>query len=354
MSNLLKKLKDLTMLNGVPGQEKQVNSYIKENIKDFVDKIEYDNLGSLIAYKGNNGPKIMLAGHVDEIGLMVTEITKEGFIKFQTLGGWSTNVMLAQKWKIHTSKGFLTAITGAKPPHVLSIADRHKNPESKDLFLDLGVYSKEEVEKLNVKIGDMITPYSEFEILNNEDFIVGKAFDNRVGALIVMEVLENLKDNQNIFVGAFTVQEEVGLRGARTSTNKIKPLVSIAIDTGIADDFPGETNSRNISSLGKGPQISCYDSGLIPHKGLRDLAIKIAQDNNIPFQEPKPTGGQTDASIMHLQNEGSATITISVPTRYIHSHTSVINKKDIEYTIELLVLLIKELDSKKVEHILFN
>ncbi|MEZ0180433.1 M42 family metallopeptidase, partial ['Camptotheca acuminata' phytoplasma] len=353
MSDLLKKLKDLTMLDGVSGQEKQVNKYIKENVEKISDKIEHDNLGSLIASKGLNGPKIMLAGHVDEIGLMVTEITKEGFVKFQPLGGWYTGVMLAQKWKIHTKKSVITAITGAKPPHILPFSERSKIPEMKTLFLDLGVYNKEEAEKLGVKIGDMITPYSEFELLANQDFIVAKALDNRVGALVVMQVLEKLKNNPNQFYGTFTVQEEVGLRGATTSANKIKPVVAIAVDTGVADDSPGDLNASN-RVLGKGPQISYYDYGLIAHKELRESLIQTAIENNIPFQEPKPTGGETDASAMHLQNEGAASVVISIPTRYIHSHTSVINKKDIEYTIELLTLFIQKLDDQKVKEILFS
>jgi len=353
MFDLLKNLKDLTMLNGISGQEKKVNNYIKENIQGIVDKIENDNLGTLIAYKGTKGPKIMLAGHVDEIGLMVTEITKEGFVKFQPIGGWLTSVMLAQKWDINTDKGVVKAITGARPPHVLSYADRCKNPDMKNLFLDLGVYNKEEVERLGVKIGDMVTPHGDFEVLANEDFIVAKALDNRVGALVVMKVIEALKNNPNQCVGAFTVQEEVGLRGAQTSTNKIKPVIAVAVDTGIADDVPGDVNN-SAQVLGKGPQISCYDGGLIPHKALRELIIKIARDNNIPFQEPKPTGGETDGSAIHLRNEGAATIVIGVPTRYLHSHTSVVNKKDIQSTIQLLVLLVQQLDDKKVQEILFN
>ncbi|KXT29308.1 putative aminopeptidase ysdC [Candidatus Phytoplasma oryzae] len=354
MSDLLSQIKELTTLNGVPGQEKEVMLYIKENIQKFVDKIEYDNLGSMIAYKGLlKGPKILLASHVDEIGLIVTEITPEGFIKFQTLGGWLSSVMLAQVWQIHTSKGVLYGVTGSKPPHVLSLAERDKMPNIKNFFLDLGVQNKQEAEELGVKIGDMITPYTEFRVLGNSNFLVSKAIDNRVGVLIVMEILRILNNNPNQFIGAFTVQEEVGLRGAITSTNKTKPSIAIAVDTGIADDIPGEKNvSQKI--LGNGPQIPVFDYGLVAHKSLRELVLKIAKENNIPFQEPKPTGGQTDAAAMHLQNEGAASIVIGVPTRYIHSHTSIVHKEDIENTIKLLLLLIKSLNEEKVRKILFN
>lgn len=163
--------------------------------------------------------------------------------------------MLAQKWDISTDKGVVKAITGARPPHVLSYTDKCKNPDMKNLFLDLGVYNKKEVERLSVKIGDMVTPCDNFEVLANEDFIVAKALDNRVGALIIMKVLEALKNNPNQCVGTFKVQEEVGLRGAQTSTNKIKPVIAVAVNTGIADDVPDDVNT-SAQILGKGPQIS--------------------------------------------------------------------------------------------------
>ncbi|WIA07772.1 MAG: M42 family metallopeptidase [Candidatus Phytoplasma cynodontis] len=353
MLDLLSELNKLTTLSGVPGQEKNVVNYIKGKVSEFVDKVEFDNLGSMITYKGLKGPKILFASHVDEIGLIVTEITKEGFVKFQTLGGWLSSVMLAQIWQIHTFKGVLFAVTGAKPPHVLPIIERDKIPNIKDLFLDLGVQNKEEAEKLGVRIGDMITPYSEFRTLGNSNFLMSKAMDNRVGVLVLMKLLSSLKDNSNQFIGAFTVQEEVGLRGAITSANKTKPSIAIAIDTGIADDTPGQINSSE-QVLGKGPQIPVFDYGLVAHKSLRELTIKIARENNIPFQEPKPTGGQTDASAMHLQNEGAASIVIGIPTRYIHSHNSIVHKEDIQNTVKLLILLIKELDEDKVQEILQN
>ncbi|MDO8030065.1 M42 family metallopeptidase ['Planchonia careya' phytoplasma] len=353
MSDLLIKMKELTMLNGISGQEKQITNYVKNSILAFVDKIEYDNLGSLIAYKGQNGPKIMLAGHMDEIGLMVTEITENGFVKFQTIGGWLSTVMLAQVWQIHTTKGIIWGVTGAKPPHSLSITERNQNPNLKNLFLDIGVSTKEAAQKLGITIGNMITPYLEFRTLGNEDFVLAKAIDNRVGVLIVTEVLEKLKNNPNQFIGAFTVQEEVGLRGAITSANKVKPEIAIAVDVCVANDVPGNSNT-SISYLGKGPQISCYDHGLVAHTALREFVINVAQENNIPFQEAAPEGGTTDAAAMHTRHIGAAALVISVPTRYIHSHTSVVHQQDIKHTIDLLTLLIQKLDQNQVQKILFS
>ncbi|WP_153369177.1 M42 family metallopeptidase [Candidatus Phytoplasma sacchari] len=353
MSDFLSEIKNLTNLNGVPGQEKEVISYVREKIKNFVNKIEYDNLGSMITYKGLNGPRILLASHVDEIGLIVTEITKEGFVKFQTLGGWLSSVMLAQVWQVHTFKGVLFGVTGSKPPHILSSVEREKIPNIKDLFLDLGLKDKKEAEELGIRIGDMITPYTEFRVLGNPNFLLSKAMDNRVGVFILIEILKSLKKIPNQLIGAFTVQEEVGLRGAITSANKSKPSIAIAIDTGIAADIPGELESEG-KILGKGPQIPVFDYGLVAHKSLRKLVIDIAISNNIPFQQPKPTGGQTDASAIHIQNEGAASIVVGIPTRYIHSHTSIVHKEDIHNTIKLLSLLIEKLDENKVNEVLCN
>ncbi|MDO8059062.1 M42 family metallopeptidase ['Crotalaria aegyptiaca' phytoplasma] len=353
MSDLLMKIKELTMLNGISGQEKQITNYVKNDIISSVNKIEYDNLGSLIAYKGQNGPKIMLAGHMDEIGLMVTEITDNGFVKFQTIGGWLPTVMLAQLWQIHTNKGIIWGITGAKPPHSLGLNERNQAPNMKNLFLDIGVSTKEAAQQLGVTIGNMITPYLEFRTLGDENFILAKAIDNRVGVLIVTEVLHKLKNNPNQFIGAFTVQEEVGLRGAITSANKVKPDIAIAVDVCVANDVPGNQNS-SISYLGKGPQISCYDHGLVAHTALREFVLKVARKNNIPFQEAAPEGGTTDAAAMHTRHIGAAALVISVPTRYIHSHASIVHRQDIIHTVNLLTLLIEKLDQKQVQEILFS
>lgn len=353
MSNLITKLSQLCMLNGISGQEKNVTNYIKKELEKDVDVINYDNLGSLILSKGEKGPKIMIAGHVDEIGLIVSEITKEGFIKFQTIGGWYSSVMLAQLWQIQTDKNVVYGVTGSRPPHVISFNERLKSPDIKSMFLDIGVANKEEAENLGIKIGDMITPYMEFRTLSNDNYLLGKGLDNRVGALVVMEVLKNLKITPNRVFGVFTVQEEVGLRGAKTSTNKICPQIAIAVDTGIGDDIPGGENKPE-SALGLGPQITVYDGGLLAHQGLRHFILKIAKENNIPFRQSVALGGRTDAAEMHLMNEGAASITLSVPTRYIHSHTSIVHKQDILYTIKLLTLLLEKLDEKTVNNILFN
>ncbi|MBP5835811.1 M42 family metallopeptidase [Candidatus Phytoplasma meliae] len=352
MSDLVTLLKDLSMLNGIPGQEKEVSKYVVNQIKNKVDAIEYDNLGSVIASKGASGPRIMFAGHLDEIGLVVTQITPEGFLKFQTLGGWFSQVMLAQVWNVHASQGTLKAVTGCKPPHIMTFHERNRMVEISSMYLDIGVATKEEALKLGVRIGDMVTPYVEFNSLANSDYLLGKALDNRVGVAIIMQILANIKPVNNQFFGAFTVQEEVGLRGAKTSAHKIHPQIAIAVDTGIANDVPG--GDKEGHTLGKGPQVLVYDGGLIAHRGLRKLVLEVAEKNQIPIQEVGGSGGSTDAATMHLVHEGAAALSLCVPVRYIHSHASIVHKQDIQNTIKLLTLLVNQLDETKIQEILFQ
>ncbi|HHX79429.1 MAG TPA: M42 family metallopeptidase [Acholeplasmataceae bacterium] len=347
-------LKKLSEVNGVPGNEYLVANTILEEVKPLVDVVNKDNLGSLIAVKGNNGPNVMIGGHMDEVGLMVTSITKEGFIKFQTLGGWYSQVMLAQEWTITTEKGEVIGVTGSKPPHILSAEERSKAANIDDMFLDIGVSNREEAEALGIKPGDMITPVQQFRELGNKNYLLGKAWDNRIGSAVVIEVLRALENEKlsNNLHGVFTVQEEVGLRGAKTSSYMVEPKIAFAIDTGLGNDVPGSKSEEQ--SLGKGPQILLYDGGLIAHKGLRNFVIEVAKEEGIPYQEGLIKGGRTDAGMMHLSHHGAAALSICIPTRYMHSHTSIIHYEDYLNTIKLMVAVIKKLDEKTVDKILFN
>lgn len=344
-------LKKLSIVAGVPGNEKKVSQLISSEIKDSVEKLTYDHLGSVIGQIGQKGPKVMIAGHMDEVGLLVTQITKEGFVKFQTLGGWFSQVMLAQVWEIHTKKGIVLGISGVKPPHIIPADKRNVAIDIQTMYLDLGVSSKEEAEKLGVEPGNMIVPKSEFHVLGNEKYLLGKAWDNRIGSAVVVEVLKRLgKNDVNQLFGTFTVQEEVGLRGAKTSSYVVAPEIAIAVDTGLANDVPGGEASEQ--SLGKGPQILLYDAGLVPHQTLREFVINVAKEENIPYQEAFITGGRTDAGHMHLAHKGAASLSIGIPTRYMHSHTSIIHYDDYENTIKLMLAVIKKLDQETVNYIL--
>lgn len=340
-------LKDLSLLPGVPGQEKMVRNYIKKQIEHHADEVVTDNLGSLIAIKKNDGPKVMIAGHMDEVGLLVTQITKEGFVKFQTLGGWFSQVMLAQVWDIHTPKGIISGVTGVKPPHIIPVDKRKEAITIESMYLDIGVHSKDEAEKLGIIPGQMITPRSEFLVLGSGKHLLSKAWDNRIGSAVVMEVLKRLDQSPNQLFATFTVQEEVGLRGAKTSSYVVHPEIAIAVDTGLANDVPEGDSEQQ--SLGKGPQILLYDAGLVPNQALRRFVIEVAKAEGIPYQEAFITGGRTDAGHMHLAHDGALGLSIGIPTRYMHSHTSIIHYDDYENTVKLILAVVKKLDRKTVD-----
>ena len=348
-----KLLKDLSMLNGIPGNERQVRAFMKKRMEKSA-VVSFDNLGSVIAKKvGNeNGPKIMVAGHMDEVGFMVTTITDEGYVKFTTAGGWWSQVMLAQQMTITNSEGKeIRGVIGAKAPHILTPEERKSPVDMKAMYLDLGVDNKEEAEKLGIKPGDMITPFIETTVLANEKYYLGKAWDNRVGCAAAIEVLENIKDHDNVYYGVGTVMEEVGLRGAKTSTHKIMPDIGISLDTTIAFDFPG--GDKN-TQLGKGVGIMFKDGSMVGHKGLRDYVIALCEEESIPYQLTYLNAGGTDGGAMHMNAEGVPTIAFCIPVRYLHSHTSIMHKDDYDVMVKLTTLLVERLDKDTVEKITYN
>ena len=352
-------LKKLTDAKGVPGNEGQVRKVFKKYADPIADSITYDNLGSIIAKKtgDQSGPKILFASHLDEVGFMATSITDDGFIHFTPLGGWWANVMLAQQVEITTSSGKVVhGVIGCKPPHVLTKEVREKAYDIKDMFIDIGAGSKEEVASWGVKLGDMITPYTEFRRLNDSKFLLAKAWDNRIGTAVTLKVLENLSqsDHPNIAYGVGNVQEEVGLRGAKTATHLVNPDIAFALDTGTAGDTPGMTAKEADSKLGEGPQIILYDASMVAHKGLRDFVIKIAEELNIPYQLTVIMGGGTDAGSQHVSHNGIPSLAVTVPVRYLHSHTSVIHEEDYMNTVKLMTEVVKRLDAETVKRITFD
>lgn len=358
MDNTLQMLKELTDANGVSGYEKEPREIMKKYIEPFADEISNDNLGSLVAKKVGdaNGPKVMVAGHLDEVGFMVTRIDDKGFIYFQTIGGWWSQVMLAQRVTIVTSKGNITGVIGSKPPHVLPVEARKKPADIKDMFIDIGASSKEEATEWGVLPGDQITPYFEFTVMNNDKMLLAKAWDNRIGCAIAIEVLKQLKDEKhpNIVYGVGTVQEEVGLRGAKTVSHFIAPDISFSVDVGIAGDTPGVTEKEAMGTLGKGPQIILYDASMVGHKGVRDFVVGVADEMNIPYQYDAIPGGGTDSGAIHVSMNGIPSLSIGIATRYIHSHSSMLHRDDFENTVKLVVEVIKRLDREAVNKITFD
>lgn len=349
----------LTEANGIGGNEGQIRQIFKDETAAVAEEFLEDGLGGIFAqHTGNpDGPRVMIAGHMDEVGFMVSQITDKGFLKFVPIGAWWSQVVLAQQVSVTTREGkVFHGVTGSKPPHVLTQEARKKPVELNDVFVDLGASSKEEILSWGIRPGDMITPYIQTQRLNGTPFLLGKAWDNRVGVAVAIEVFNELAKTGHdtvLFSGA-NVQEEVGLRGAKVATNLVKPDISIALDTGTAGDTPGMTPQEADSELGKGPQVLIYDASMIAHKGFREFVIDLAEAEGIPFQYTFITGGGTDAGAQHQSLTGVPSIAITVPVRYLHSHTSVIHEDDYKNTVRLVTAIIKKLNQETVKSIKEN
>lgn len=355
---ILQMLKELTDANSVPGDEQEARHVMKKQIEPYADEITYDRLGSLIAEKKGqaSNPRIMVAGHLDEIGFMVTRIDDNGFLYFQTLGGWWEQVMLAQRVTVLTRNGNIPGVIGSKPPHVLTPEARKKPVEKDDMFIDIGASSKAEAESFGVRPGDSIVPVCDFTVMKNENYLMAKAWDNRIGCAVAIEVLRRLQqvDHPNTVYGVGTVQEEVGLRGARTASYKIQPDIGFAVDVGIAGDTPGISEKEAQAKTGKGPQILIYDGSMVSHKKLREFVTDVADETGIPYQYDHIGGGGTDAGAIHLTTQGVPSIVISIPTRYIHTHASILHRDDFEHAVQLIVEVSKRLTAEQVQAITFG
>ncbi|MFC2046302.1 M42 family metallopeptidase, partial [Chloroflexota bacterium] len=269
---------------------------------------------------------------------------------FVQLGGWWDQVLLGHRVIIKTAKGDVVGVLGAKPPHLLSGEEMKKVVEKKDMYIDVGARSAEEAQEMGVRPGDPVIPVSEFTIMANPRFYLSKAFDNRLGCALALDALRQLAadGHPNAVYAVGTVQEEVGLRGAKTSAFAIDPDVGIVLEVDIAGDVPGIKPEESDVTMGGGPTLSVYDSRMIPNLTLRDLVIDTAGELEIPLQFSTMTGGATDGAMIHLNNEGVPTVVLGVPTRHIHSHNAIICRDDYDQALELTVALIKKLDAETV------
>ncbi len=344
-------LKTLTEAHGVPGYEDEIRGVVRQYL-DPLGTISQDKLGSLICHQQGDGPKVMLVGHMDEIGFMIIHITKEGYLKFVQLGGWWDQVLLGHRVLIRTHKGNLTGVIGAKPPHIMNDDESKKVVQKKEMYIDIGATSEKEVEEAGVRIGDPVIPKADFEVLANLKTFLSKAFDDRLGCAWVIDTLRYFVDrpHPNHIYGVATVMEEVGLRGATTSVHAIDPDVAIILEVDIAGDIPGVKPEQSRVKIGEGPSIILYDRGLIPNLKLRDLIIDTAAEENIPLQiSSYSVGGSTDGSKIHLHGIGVPTIVLGVPTRHIHSHGGIIHRDDYENGVKLLTEVVARLDGDTVK-----
>jgi putative aminopeptidase FrvX len=344
-------LKELTEANGAPGYEAPVRAVVRKYMEDL-GELSQDKIGSVICKKAGSAasPKVMLAGHMDEIGFMVKQITPEGFIKFIPLGGWFDQVLLGQRVIIQTTKGDVVGVIGAKPPHLLPLEERSKVVSKREMYIDIGATSQKEVEEAGVKLGDPILPRADFVPLANGKTYLSKAFDDRVGTALVISALQALQtsDHPNTVYGTATVMEEVGLRGATTSVRAIDPDVAIVLESDIAGDVPGIKSEESMIKLGKGPTVLIYESRTIPNLKLRELILDTAQKENIAVQTSYVEAGGTDAGAIHLHGIGVPSAVLAVAARHIHSHSSIIHREDFDQAVKLLTAVIKRLDAKTV------
>ena len=339
---------------GPSGFEREVNALCKEYMEPYSDEVIVDKLGTVtfVSKGGSERPRVLMAGHTDEVGFIVSSVSKEGFLTFNTLGGWWSQVLLGQRVVIRTCKGYVDGVIASKPPHILPAEERKKVVEREDMFIDIGATSKEEAEASGVKIGDPVVPYSPFKIVQNGKVAMGKAFDDRIGAFIIMEAIRRIKEegigHPNTVYGAATVQEEVGLRGAQTISHVVDPDVAIVIEVDIAGDVPGIKPHQAPSKMGQGPAIMTWDRSMIPNQPLKEFVIKVAKQVEIPLQLSMISGG-TDAGRIHMSRAGCPSVVVSVPTRHIHSHVGYLSLEDTENAIRLVIELLKRLDAETVE-----
>ncbi len=350
---LLALMRNLTAAPGVSGQEQAVRQVMRAAMEPLGD-IQTDNLGGIACRKvgESDGPRVMLAGHMDEVGFMVTRITESGFLKFQTLGGWLNQVLLSHRVEVQTRLGPIVGVIGAKPPHLMPPDERKKLIDVADMSIDIGAASRSEALEWGVRPGDAIVPVSPFTPMRNPDLLLTRAWDNRIGCALAVEVLRRLQRmaHPNTVYAVGTVQEEIGLRGAETMTALVNPDIGFAIEACPAGDMPDVPADEATSALGKGPVVSLYDHSMMPHTGLRNLVMGVAEAEDIPIQFRTSRGG-TDAGKIHLHGRGVPSLVVSVPTRYIHSHNSILHRTDVESTARLLVAVVQRLDEAAVRGI---
>ena len=342
-------LSKICEIPGAPGFEKNIRKFVKEIITPYVDECYTDNIGNLIAVKkGVNNPdqkRVMVAAHMDEIGFIVTHIDDNGFVWFHTLGGFDPKTLTAQRVIIHGKKE-LMGVMGSKPIHVMSPEEKNKVPKVEDYFIDLGM-TKEEVETL-ITIGDPIT--RERSLIEMGNCINCKSLDNRVSVFVLIETLKELKLNDYDVYAVFTVQEEVGLRGAQVAAHAINPHFGIALDTTIAYDVPNARAQEKVTSLGKGTAIKIMDSSAISDYRMVLFLKQIANEANIPWQPEILTAGGTDtAPVQKTGKNGAIAGAISIPTRHIHQVIEMVHKEDVYHSIQLLSLALEKISSYNFE-----
>jgi len=340
MEQLDKMLRLFSNTHGISGYESNVRQLLEEKLKPYSDEVRTDKLGNLIAIRKRGGPSVMIAAHMDEIGLMCKYVDEKGFVYFVKLGGWFDQTLHSQRVILHTEKGDIYGVIGAKPPHAMKDEDKKKPVNAEDMFIDIGAKDEEDAKDLGVIPGVTVNMDRQYTSLANNR-VTGKCFDDRAGIVMMIEAMRLIHE-RNIDVTVFavgTVQEEVGLKGARTSAFGLDPDVSLVSEVTVSGDHPGIEKKHSTIELSKGPAITILDAGgrgLIATENVIKWLKETAKEFDIQIQLDVAEGGTTDATAIHLTKCGIPSSVISIPSRYIHSPVEVIDLEDLQKGAELL------------------
>ena len=346
-------LRQLADAPGPPGFEEPIRKVMVDQMRPYASSITFDGMGSIIATQGSQGPRIMVDAHMDELGGVVRRVTPRGLLTMQMLGGWLDQALVDQRWTIVGSKGPVRAVTGIRDVHVVPAEERTRVYPRDSLFLDVGAKDEAEVAAMGIGPGDPVVPDAPFTVLNGTNNYLAKGWDDRVGCGVVVEAMRRLAalPHANRIVWAITTQEEVGLRGAHTAADVVKPELAIAIEGGITGDvFPGHPEETQVR-LGAGPGIFLYDSSALPNRKLTALVRATAAEMKLPLQLDLVQGYGDDSAELQKSTGGVPTVNLVVPIRYTHSHNGIMNRRDFDQMVDLLVALLQKLDAAAVARI---
>ena len=332
-------LRELVETPGVSGNEHRIREKIREKVEDEADSIEEDDFGNLIVRKGEGETSLMVMAHMDQIGVSVRRITEDGFIKISKVGGMFETGIVNQRFNIHSSEGKITAIAAAKPPHLMKGEDQNirEVPKMKSMFLDVGAEDEEDINDTGIRVGDYVSYERKMTDLGN-DYITAPAFDDRIGCAALIESLKRFDEDYE-FVAVFSIQEEVGTKGAKTATFGVNPDVGLAVDTGMAGDVPAVEPDESDDSTGDGVGIDMVQAGgrgMISPESVRNWLIDTAEQEDHNYFRSLYDGGATDAASIQLQRDGVPTGSLSIPTRHIHSPVEVAKISDLKETVKFL------------------
>ena len=347
-------LQRLTAAPGPSGFEEPVRKIMVAEMQPYAAGIRYDGLGSVIARQGTAGPRIMIDAHMDELGGLIRRIRPDGFLSMQMLGGWLDQALPDQRWVIIGAKGPVPAVTTIWDAHITPAEERARVIPREAIFLDAGARTAAEARALGIEPGDPVAPVSPFEILAGGRRYVAKAWDDRVGCAVMIEMMRRLAaagSHPNQLFYAATVQEEIGLRGAHTASELIRPDIGLALEVGIAKDVPGTDPERAQEVLGGGPGLFLYDTSELPNRKLAAFVRQVAAESHIPLQTDLVAGYGDDSAEIQKSNGGVPTVNLVIPTRYTHAHNGMISRADFDRMVDLMVALVERLDAPTVARI---